>query len=91
MSSRTLFRVLETHITDHALGLSPQFPLLIFLDRHQSGDWGMVSNNIRHQNEHAVRSGGEAVSQFQIGNYKLVITSHVLSGFAQSRITIDFM
>jgi len=91
MSSNLLFRVLESQITDYALGLSPQFPLLDFLDRHQRGDWGMASGNVHHQNDHAVRNGGEVESRFQVGRYYLVISSQVLGGFAKSRITIERM
>lgn len=91
MSTSMIFRVLDAQISDYALGLSPQFPLLSFLDRHQRGDWGMAAGNIRHQNDHAVRNGGEVVSRFQVGNYCLVIKSQVQSGFAQSRITIELM
>jgi hypothetical protein len=91
MSSNLIFRVLESQVTDYALGLSPQFPLLDFLDRHQRGDWGMASGNVRHQNDDAVRNGGEVVSRFQVGAFYLVIVSQVLAGFARSRITIERM
>lgn len=93
MSASMIFRVLDAQITDYALGLLPQFPLLSFLDRHQRGDWGMAADNIniRHQNELAVRDGGEVVSRFQVGSFYLVIRSQVQGGFAQSRITIERM
>lgn len=91
MSFQLMFRVLDTHITDHALGLSPQFPLLDFLDRHQRGDWGVAAVNVRHQNDHAVLNGGEVESRFQVGRFYLVIISQVLGGFARSCITIERM
>ena len=71
-----LGRVLATPDSLKALEESGE-DRLVYLDRHQSGDWGHLNEADKQRNDRAVVEGGRIMSQYELttGDWIWVLTN----------------
>ena len=75
MTKRTLFALGQVVSTPHALrfAVAESIDLLVLLVRHQSGDWGDVSEEDRESNEEALLMPLRIMSSYKFSNDKIWI------------------
>jgi|SRR5450830_39107 len=70
VSSRPLFPLGQIAATPNALRalIEHRVPPLSLLQRHQTGDWGVLDPTDRHQNHFAIRAGLRILSSYPLDN-----------------------
>lgn len=65
-NTKTLFSLGQVVATPGALASTNNIQRLIYLGRHQSGDWGTICEEDREVNDQAVKEGDRIISAYPI-------------------------